>query len=102
MGITRIHVNKPERQVSFARSQDLLEEVMFLEKARKWPITKLLKLLITLKMDSVSITVDKPYFYFYARRGEGTISFIIQSGDVRTEFEIPIPTIADRITGGRR
>jgi hypothetical protein len=43
--------------------------------------------------DTFAITVDNPYFYFYARRGEDTISFVTQRGGTKTEFSIAIQTI---------
>jgi len=93
LALTKIHASKPEKQVSFAHEEDLLTEILLLEKRYRWPITQLLKLLMMKRADTFSITVDNPYFYFYARRGEDTISFVTQKEGTKTEFKITIQTI---------
>jgi hypothetical protein len=91
--ITKIHASKPEKQVSFAHEEDLLTEILLLEKQYRWPITQLFKLLMLKRADTFSITVDNPYFYFYARRVEDAISLVTQKEGAKTEFKITIQTI---------
>lgn len=90
MSITEIRTNKQDKQVNYATTQDLVEQLHIFEKQMEWSIFEILNVLKTRKADSLSVTKEKPFHYFYARLSKDTIIVRVQTSEQETEFRIPL------------
>ena len=96
MAVTKINSRKVERNVGFATTDELVEQLQFFEKQMNWPIFEILKVLKERRADSLSITEEKPFHYFYARLSEKTIIIRLQTSEMETEFRLPIEKIEQK------
>ena len=96
MAVTKINSRKVERNVGFATTDELVEQLQIFEKQMGWPIFEILKVLKERKADSLSITKEKPFHYFYARLSEKTIIIRLQTSEMETEFRLPIEEIKQK------
>jgi len=92
LSITKIYSRKVERTVNFATVDNLIEELAIFEKQMGWSLREVLKILEEKKADSISITKEKPFHYFYARLSENTIIIRLQTSEEENEFRLPIAT----------
>ena len=90
MSITEIRTHKLEKDVNYATTHDLVEQLHVFEKQMDWSIFEILDVLKKRKADSLSITKEKPFHYFYARLSEKTIIIRVQTSEQETEFRIPL------------
>jgi hypothetical protein len=67
-----------------------MKELQVFERQMGWSIFAILDILKQRKADSLSITKEKPFCYFYARLSEKTIIIRLQTSERETEFKIPI------------
>ena len=58
-----------------------------------WSIFEILKILEEKKADSLSITKEKPFHYFYARLSNKNIIIRLQTSERETEFRLPIAVL---------
>lgn len=93
MSVAKIYSRKVERNINFATTDKLIEELDIFEKQMGWSIFEILKILEEKKADSLSITKEKPFHYFYARLSEKTILIRLQTSEKETEFRLPIATL---------
>ena len=87
---TKIYRRKTEKNLNYARTEDVLEELRVLEKQKGWAIFEALKVLKERKADSFSFTKDTPYQYFYGRINEEVIIIRLKTKKGETEFRLPI------------
>ena len=92
MSITKIYSRKVERTTNFTTLENLIEELNVFEKQIGWSLHEILKILEEKKADSLSITKEKPFHYFYARLSENTIIIRLQTSEQENEFRLPITT----------
>ena len=90
MSITAIRTHKVEKDVNYAKTDDLVEQLHVFEKQMGWSIFEILDVLKKRKADSLSITKEKPFHYFYARLSEKIIIIRVQTSEQETEFRIPL------------
>lgn len=90
MSITTIRTSKLEKDVNYATTDDLMEQLHVFEKQMGWSIFDILDILKKRKADSLSIIKEKPFHYFYARLSDKTIIIRVQTSDKETEFKIPL------------
>jgi hypothetical protein len=90
VSITKIRTSKLEKDVNYAATDDLIEQLHVFEKQMEWSIFDLLEVLKKRKADSLSIIKEKPFHYFYARLSDKTIIIRVQTTDKETEFRIPL------------
>ena len=93
MSVAKIYSRKVNRTLSFATSDALFEQLTFFEKQMNWSIFENLRTLKQKKADSLSITKEKPFHHFYARRSGKTILVRLQTSDMETEFRLPIEEV---------
>jgi uncharacterized protein with gpF-like domain len=60
------------------------------EKQMGWRIFDILKVLKEKKADSLSITREKPFSYFYARVSGQNVTIRLENLQSQTEFKIPL------------
>ena len=88
--LTKI-ISRPLRsEIDYATTESLLSLLHDMEARRDVPIFDSLKVLMQRKVDSVSFSRDRPYFYFFARLNRAKVSVSIASSDKDLEFPIPI------------
>jgi len=85
-----VYSRKVNKDFNYATLEDLINELHVFEKQMGWSIFSILNILKQKKADSLSITKEKPFCYFYARRSEKTIIIRLQNSEYETEFRLPI------------
>jgi len=93
LSITEIRTHKVEKDLNYATIGDLVEQLRIFEKQMGWSIFEILDILKQRKADSLSITKENPFHYFYARLSEKTIIIRVQTSEQETEFRLPIESI---------
>ena len=93
MSVTKIYSRKVERDLNYATIEHLVEQLHIFEKQMGWSIFDILDILKQRKADSLSITKEKPFHYFYARVSEKTIIVKLQTSEKETEFRLPIESL---------
>jgi len=91
--LTKVYTRKTKKELNYARTRDILEELRILEKQKGWAIFEALKVLKDGKADSFSFTKDTPYQYFYGRITEKVIVLKFKTRKGETEFRVPIEQI---------
>lgn len=86
---TKVYNRRTKKEINYAKSKDVLEELNILEMQKGWTIFSALKVLQEGKADSFSFTKDHPYQYFYARMTDKFVVIKLKTSDRVTEFEIP-------------
>ena len=87
---TKIYRRKTEKELNYARTEDVLEELRVLEKQKGWTIFEALRVLKNGKADSFSFTKDTPYQYFYGRISDEIVIMRLKTSKGETEFRLPI------------
>lgn len=95
MSITKVQSRKIDSVLNYATIEDLINELRAFEKQMGWSIFKMLDILKQKKADSLSITKEKPFHYFYARLSEKTIIIRLQTSEQETEFRLPIEEVKE-------
>jgi len=90
LSVTKIHSRKVQRDFTFVLSDDLIEQLHMFEKQMGWRIFDILEVLKDQKADSLSITKEKPFSYFYARVSGKTVTIRLENLEGQTEFKIPL------------
>lgn len=87
---TKVFRRKARKEVDYARTEYVLEELHVLEKQTGWAIFDALKVLKEGKADSFSFTKDTPYQYFYGRINEEVVILRLKTKKGETEFRVPL------------
>ncbi|MGQ9460942.1 MAG: hypothetical protein ACUVRA_06910 [Candidatus Bathyarchaeaceae archaeon] len=95
MPVTKIYSRKVQKNIGFATTDELVEQLHVFEKQMGWSIFEILKVLKDRKADSLSVTKEKPFHYLYARLSEKTIIIRLQTSEMETEFRLPIEKIKE-------
>jgi len=90
-----VQSRKIDSVLNYATIEDLINELRAFEKQMGWSIFKMLDILKQKKADSLSITKEKPFHYFYARLSEKTIIIRLQTSEQETEFRLPIEEVKE-------
>jgi len=88
--LTKVYRRKIGKELDYARTEYVLEELRILEKQKGWAIFDALKVLKEGRADSFSFTKDTPYQYFYGRINEEVVILRLKTSNGETEFRIPI------------
>ena len=86
----KVYSRKTKKELNYASSEDVLEELRLLEKQKGWKIFEALEVLKEGKANSFSFTKDTPYHYFYARITEDYVVFKLKTRKKESEFRLPI------------
>ncbi len=81
---------KVDHETEYADSQGLTDSLNTLTARYQISLGKYFRDLINGTIDCVTLTKDKPSFYFYARRYDKNISISLNESDRIIEFSIPI------------
>lgn len=95
MSIAKIYFRKVNKDLNYATIKDLVNELHAFEKQMDWSIFSILEILKKKKADSLSITKEKPFCYFYARRSKKTIIIRLQNSEQEIEFKLPIEELKE-------
>jgi len=87
-----------ERNFDFATTDELIEQLRIFEKQVGWSIFDILSVLSEKKADSLSLTKEKPFNYFYARLSEKTIIIRFETSEKETEFRLPIEKLRKKVS----
>ena len=96
MSITKIEAKRTAKTFDYATTEELIEQLHFLEKQMGWSIFQILNILKQKKADTFSLTKEKPFYYFYARLSEKNIIIILQTSEQETEFRLPIEYVGEK------
>jgi hypothetical protein len=88
--LSKISIQAVKDDTEYADSQAINESIAALSAKYRIDLVKYLGDLARGEIDSVSVTKDKPYFYFFARRFEDSLSIAIKESDRIVEFTYPI------------
>jgi len=89
--ISKVTIKKDAiSEVSFARRDTLAESLQTLDVKEGLPIVDALKMLSRSDVDSVSMSRDKPFCYFYARKSGDDFDIILRKEDHEIDFKIPM------------
>ncbi len=88
---------KVNHETEYADSQGLTESIQTLAARYQIPFGKYFRDLIDGIVDCITVSKDKPNFYFYARRYDQKISISLNESDRIIEFSISIIE-AERLT----
>jgi hypothetical protein len=85
--------NKNKSIINFAKKETLVESLYTLRSKDGLPVLEVLKILHSSKADSVSLSMDHPFHYFYARKNGDYFAIILQKEDKEIEFNIPFEIV---------
>jgi len=88
--LTKVYRRKTKKELNYARTEDIFEELRVLEKQKGWTIFENLKVLKDRGADSFSFTKDTPYEYFYGRITEEVVILRLKTKKGETEFRLPL------------
>lgn len=91
--LTKVFTRKTKKELNYATTKNVLEELRFLEKQKGWAIFEALRVLKEGKADSFSFTKDSPYHYFYARITEEIVILKLKTKGKEAEFRLPLEQI---------
>lgn len=90
MHVSKLSVRRVTNQIEYADSESLLESLNGIRAAWGIPILRYFQDLLDGKVDSVAFTKDKPYYYFFGRRFEKSISVTVKEAEKIIEFSMPL------------
>jgi len=93
VSVTKLSTKRVNNKINYAATSDLTEQLRIFEKQMGWSIFDILEILKQRKADSLSITKEKPFHYFYARLSNQDIILMLQTSEQETEFRLPIEAI---------
>jgi len=83
---------------SYADKESMIESLKTMSAICNIPLSRYLRDLLEGSVDSISFTKDKPYYYFFSRRFEKSISITIKETERIMEFSIPLDDVEKIIT----
>ncbi len=96
--LSRIEIRGISRQTDYATSEALVESLSTLRATHSIPIDKYIRDLLEQRVDSISFTKDRPYYYFHARRFEASLSFTIKDSEKIIDFSVPLREVEKMLT----
>ncbi len=88
--LSKISIQAVKKDIEYADSQAINESIAAISAKYRITLLKYLGDLARGEIDSVSVTKDKPYCYFFARRFEDSLSVTVKESDRIIEFSYPI------------
>jgi hypothetical protein len=88
--LVKVRFKKTGAASDYATSEAIRSLFQGFEIQRNLPVFDVLKILIERKVNSLSFTRDKPYFYLYSRLDENEVS--IKINDLEKEIEVSMAT----------
>ena len=87
--ISKISIRSTKEETEYADTGAVTEAILTLSAKHHLPLGKYVQDLLDANVDSISVTKDKPYCYFFARRFDQNISISIKEEDKIIDFSIP-------------
>ncbi len=88
--LSKVSVRRVTSETDYADNEDLIESLNTMRAVWNVPIENYIRDLLDRKVDAVSLTKDKPYYYFFARRFEKSLSITIKESEKVVDFSIPL------------
>jgi hypothetical protein len=88
--LSKLSIRHISEQTDYATGETLIESLLTLRVKHNVPVDRYIEDLIERKVDSISITKDSPYYYFFARRLEGAIAVTYKEAGRVIEFSLPM------------
>jgi len=85
-------------ETNYASNHALMESLNTIKAAWNIPIGKYLRDIVEGKVDSISFTKDRPYYYFFGRRFEKSLSITIKQDEKVIDFSIPLQEVEKILT----
>jgi len=98
LNLTKLSVHRVTGETGYASNGALMESLSTMEAVWKIPIKKYIRDLLDGKIDSISLTKDKPYFYFFGRCFEKSLSITIKEAEKIIDFSIPLCEVEKILT----
>jgi len=96
--LSKVSVHRVANESEYASSDALIESLNTARATWNVPIGKYVRDLAEGKVDSISFTKDKPYYYFFGRRFEKSLSITIKEAERIIEFSIPLHEVEKILT----
>jgi len=91
--LSKLSIRSIHDQTNYATSEALIESIHALRVTHNVPIERYLRDLTEGKVDSISITKDDPYHYFYARVLAGSVAVTYKEAQRIIEFALPLADV---------
>ena len=78
-----------KKEINYAYDQTLLESLFTIRSTEGLPVIEGLKILQQSKATSISLTLDKPYHFFYARKKGHNFNITLRRKGKEVEFTLP-------------
>jgi len=88
--LSKLSVHRFTNESEYASSDALVESLNTARATLNVPIGKYVRDLVEGRVDSISFTKDRPYYYFFGRRFEKLLSITIKEAERIIEFSIPL------------
>jgi len=88
--LSKVSIHRVTDEAEYASVDALVESLNTARATWNVPVGKYVRDLVEGRVDSVSFTKDKPYYYFFGRRFEKSLSITIKEAERIIEFSIPL------------
>jgi len=95
MSITKLHSRRVTRELDYATTEHLIEELSIFQRQMEWSIQDMFTTLIHKKADTFSITKEKPFSHLYARMKKDEVLIRLQTSEKEIEFRIPVKQLLE-------
>jgi len=85
-------------ETNYASDDALMESLNTIKATSNIPIGKYLRDIVEGRVDSISFTKDRPYYYFFGRRFEKSLSITIKESEKVIDFSIPLQKVEKILT----
>lgn len=96
--LTKFSVHRVMGETSYASNDALMESLNTIKAAWNIPIGKYLRDIVEGRVDAISFTRDRPYYYFFGRRFEKSLSITIKESEKVIDFSIPLQEVEKILT----
>ena len=93
LNLSKISIREVKKDTNYANNETLMESLNTIKATWNIPIGKYFQDLLEERVDSISFTKDKPYYYFFARRFNEMLSVTIKEAERVIDFSIPLQEI---------
>lgn len=91
--LSKISIREVKKDTNYASNETLMESLNTIRATWDIPIDKYFQDLLEEKVDSISFTKDEPYYHFFARRFNKSLSVTIKETERVIDFSTPLQEI---------
>jgi len=88
--LSKVSIRRVMGETEYATDDVLMESLSTMRALLDVPIGKYVRDLVNGVVDTISFTKDEPYYYFFARRFQDSLSVSIKDVERIIEFSVPL------------